>query len=90
MATTRITISLPDELAEALRLVAISTNESISGVAAEALARRVREAELESLLNEIDVVDGAVSDLALNKARALIQDAQRSKTPKPKKRRTAA
>jgi predicted transcriptional regulator len=90
MGTTRITISLPDELAEALRLVAISTNESISGVAAEAVARRVREAELESLLGDIDAAEGPVSEAALAEARNVIRNAEKRRPPKSKKHRSHA
>ncbi len=89
MGTTRITISIPDELADALRLVATATNDSISGVAAEAVARRVREAELEMLLGDIETAEGPVRDKALEEARTVIRNTER-RSKKSKKRTAAA
>jgi hypothetical protein len=82
MGTTRITISVPDELADALRQVAVATNDSISGVAAGALARRIREAELESLLLDIQSRDTPISEAALDSARKTIVSTQSRKSEK--------
>jgi hypothetical protein len=82
MGTTRITISVPDELADALRQVALATNDSISGVAAGALARRIREAELESLLLDIQSRDTPIPEAALDSARKTIVSTQSRKSEK--------
>jgi predicted transcriptional regulator len=72
MSTSRITISISSELNEALRRIAVETNESVSSIAAEALAQRVRDAAIDDFLVHAKEKFGEIPQEALDSADRLL------------------
>ncbi len=89
MTTSRITISISSELNEALRSIARATNESVSSIAAEALAQRVREAAIDDFLVHFKEKFGEIPASATEAADLLLDEAA-SRGRRMNKHRSAA
>lgn len=86
MASSRITISISAELNEALRSIARATNESVSSIAAQALAQRVRDAAIDDFLLHAAEKFGEIPAEALESAdRLLAKAAARARQGKVEK-----
>ncbi len=75
MTTSRITISISSELNEAIRKIALSANESVSSIVAQAIAQRVREAAIDDFLVHAKEKFGELPASALEAADQLLQEA---------------
>jgi predicted transcriptional regulator len=89
MTSSRITISISSELNEALRRIAATTNESVSSIAAEALAQRVREAAIDDFLVHAKEKFGEFPASALEAAGQLLAETA-SRGNRVNKHRSAA
>lgn len=68
MTTDRLTVTVPSELAEAVRKIATRRHESVSAVVAEAIAHEVRNVALGDYLEHIVREAGPVSRPMLDEA----------------------
>jgi hypothetical protein len=75
MTSSRITISISAELNEALRRISLATNESVSSIAAEAIAQRVREAALDDFLVHAKKKFGVFPASAIEAADQILDEA---------------
>lgn len=71
MPVRKIAVSLPPELADAVRDDASSSGQSVSGWLADAAARKLRRKLAHDLLREFEVVHGPITDTERREARKL-------------------
>ena len=75
MSAERISVTVPSDIAAALRALAKSRRETISIVVSEAIAHQLRTAALEKALAEADQHFGPVPDAMIAEAEAELAEA---------------
>lgn len=85
MAVDRLSVTVPSELGEALRMLAEARGETVSMLVTEAIAHQVRTAALERALADADKRFGPVSTELIDKARTELAT---SRKPRSRKRRS--
>ena len=69
MAVQKLAVSMPEELAEAVRADARKRGESMSGWLAEAAARRLRRQRAMTLLAAYEAEHGAITETEMREVR---------------------
>jgi len=73
MPVTKLTISLPEELATAIRREAEDQHTSVSAVVAQAAERQLRKTRMATVVAEWEAEHGPVTDEEMDRVRTWMQ-----------------